>query len=343
MKSMALVAFDSPLARLDLPVPEPGPGEVLVKVLACGLCRTDLKIVGGHMPFSGTQRLPHVPGHEVSGEVAAAGPGVSTAIGQRVVVYNYWGCGFCPHCMVGDEPLCDALRGWVGFTSPGGLQEYLVVPADHVLAVPETVSPVESAALSCALGTAYRAVVTRGGVRAGETVAVLGTGGVGLHAVQCARAAGARSIAVDVSKAKLDAARQAGADVALVASDAAAGILEITRGRGADLVVDCVGSGQSTRQAVALVRKGGRILQVGYTTDEAHFPDLPTDAVVLREIAITGSRYVTRPELARAIDLVARGLVRPVISDVMDLSEANAGLEHVRADRALGRIVLKVA
>jgi len=343
MRSMALVAFGEPLVPMTLDVPKPGPGEVLVKVLACGLCRTDLKIIAGHMTFSRTQRLPHIPGHEVSGEVVATGSGVSTPIGQRVVVFNYWGCGRCPHCVAGEENLCVALRGWVGFTTPGGFQEYLVVPSDYVLPVPPTVSPIASAAMSCALGTGYHAVVTRGRVTTGDVVAILGVGGVGLHALQCARAAGARTVAIDVSEAKLEAARGIGADVALLASAAIRHLRELPGGRGADLVIDCVGTENSTSEAIALARRGGRIVQVGYTTDEHHYPTLATDAVTLRELTIIGSRYITRPELTRAIDLVARGMVRPVISEVMDLSEANAALERIRADAAFGRIVLKVA
>lgn len=337
------MAFGAPLVAMELDPPEPRPGEVLVKVLACGLCRTDLKIVAGHMPFSPEQRLPHVPGHEVGAEVVATGPGAAVKIGTRVVVFNYWGCGQCSYCATGDENLCDRLRGWVGFTTPGGFQEYLVVPASHILPLPPTVTDVESAAMSCALGTGYHAVVTRAAVRAGEVIAVLGTGGVGLHALQFARAAGARTIAVDISEAKLEAARRVGADEAVTASAAATAVRDATGGRGVDVVVDCVGTRAAAGQALALARKGGRVVQVGYTTDAGQYPFMPTDRIALSELSVIGSRYITRPELARAIDLVARGVIRPVISDVMDLSQANEALERVRADQAVGRIVLKVA
>ncbi len=343
MRSMALMAFGEPLVPHEVSAPQPGTGEVLVKVLACGVCRTDVKIVGGLMPFSRGQRLPHIPGHEIAGEVVAVGPDVTVPLGQRVVVFNYWGCGRCMYCVAGEENLCDDLRGWVGFTTPGGFQEFLAVPASHALPVPSTVSPVESAAMSCALGTGYHAVVTRGRAQAGETVVVLGTGGVGLHALQFARVAGCRTVAVDITESKLHAARTAGADVTVLAHDAVPHVREVTGGRYADLVVDCVGTGDATRSAMALARKGGRVVQVGYTTDEGHFPVLPTDALALREISIIGCRYVTRPELIRAIDLVGRGLVRPVISDVLDLTQANAALARVRADQAVGRIVLQVA
>jgi D-arabinose 1-dehydrogenase-like Zn-dependent alcohol dehydrogenase len=340
---MAVEAFGRPLVPVELKTPEPGPGEVLVKVLACGVCRTDLKIVDGHMPFSRAQRLPHVPGHEIGGEVIATGPGVAVSVGQRIVVYNYWGCGRCPYCIAGEENLCDALRGWVGFTTPGGFQEYLVAPADHVLPVPPQVSAVESATMSCALGTGYHAVVARGGVRPGEMVVVLGAGGVGLHALQFARVAGATTVAIDIEETKLVAARQLGADEAIVASQAVSQVGELTGGDGADVVVDCVGTTEATIQAAALTRKGGRIVQVGYTTDRGQYPILPTDKVALHELSVIGSRYITRPELARAIDLVARGMVRPVVSEVLELSQVNEALHRVRRDQAVGRIVLQIA
>ncbi len=343
MKSMAVVAFGQPLVPREVAMPQPREGEVVVKVLACGVCRTDLKIVGGQMPFSHTQRLPHIPGHEIAGEIVSLGPGVSAPLGQRVVVFNYWGCGRCPYCLAGQENLCDNLLGFVGFTTPGGFEEFLAVPASHVLPVPSSVTAVESAAMSCALGTGYHAVVTRGRVQAGETVVVLGAGGVGLHALQFARVAGCRTVAVDITKSKLDAARSLGATETVTPQEAQPRVREMTGGRCADLVIDCVGTGDATETALGLVRKGGRIVQVGYTTDAKHFPRLPTDALALREVSLVGARYITRPELARAIELVSRGLVRPVISDVMDFSQANEALARVRADEAVGRIVLQVA
>lgn len=343
MRNMAVVEFGKPLEPVALERPHPRPGEALVRVLACGVCRSDLKIAGGLMPFSASQALPHVPGHEISGEVAEVGPGVMLEPGQRVVVHNYWGCGRCPYCVEGQENLCDALRGWVGFTTPGGFEEYLVVPADHLLPVPPQVDPLHAATVSCALGTAYHAVVSRGLVRAGETVAVVGTGGVGLYAVQVARAAGARTVAVDVRDEALHAARQVGADAATAPQDAASAVSRLTRGRGADVVVDCVGSRAASELSVELVRKGGRVVQVGYLTDPQQYPALPTDRVVLRELHVVGSRYVTRPELARALDLVASGAVRPVISRVVELEQANEALDDVRRDRVVGRVVVRVA
>jgi len=352
MRAMAVTQYGAPLRLMDLPRPVPGPGQVLLRVIGCGVCRSDLKIADGAMPFSATLPLPHVPGHEIAGEIVAFGPaetgpggagGAGLGLGDRVVVYNYWGCRTCAHCQAGEENLCERLRGWTGFTSPGGFQEYLVVPDDCVLPLPSNVPPEHGGPLSCALGTAYHAVVTQGAVRAGESVAILGAGGVGLHAVQVARAAGARPLAVDLQRHRLDAARAAGAEGAFPAGDGAAdAVREATAGRGADVVVDTVGHHGSLLAAAGLVRTGGRIVLVGYTASAADYPPLPSERLVLGQISVVGSRYVTRRELRRAFDLVARGLVRPVVADEVPLERANDALAMVREDRVTGRVVVRV-
>lgn len=344
MRAMVVERYGEPLKMLDLPVPIPGPGQVLVRVLGCGVCRSDIKITAGAMPFSPALRLPHVPGHEISGEIASLGPGARGRVGDRVVVFNYWGCGTCAHCQAGEENLCLDLKGWVGFTSPGGFQEYLAVPDEYLLPLPSNVPAEHAGPLSCALGTAYHAVVSRGALRAGETAVVLGAGGVGLHAVQVARAAGARVVAVDVHARRLEAATAAGAHDAVPAgAGAAERIRAATNGRGADLVVDMVGHHDALRTATSLVRRGGRIVMVGYTTAADDYPSLPTERAVLEEITLIGSRYITRLELRRAFDLVARGLVRPVISGEVPLERANDALAMVRDDQATGRVVVRVA
>ncbi len=301
MRAMVIERYGAPLAPRDLPVPVPGPHEVLVRVLGCGVCRTDLKIVSGAMPFSHDVPLPHVPGHEISGEIAALGAGARGAVGDRVVVFNYWSCGRCVQCQAGEETLCEHLRGWVGFTSPGGFQEFLAVPDDCVLPLPATVRPEHGGPLSCAVGTAFHATVSRGGVRAGETVAVLGAGGVGLHIIEVARAAGAGTFAVDVQPHRLDAALVVGADAAFPAgAEAVAGVRQATGGRGADLVLDTVGHDDSLLAASQLVRTGGRIVLVGYTTRAEEYPRLPSH----------GPDEPARDEIERAAQLRARHIAR---------------------------------
>jgi len=341
---MVIERYGEPLRMADLPAPSPGPGQVLVRVLGCGVCRSDLKVVAGAMPFSATLSLPHVPGHEISGEIAALGPGASASVGDRVVVYHYWSCRNCPYCQAGEENLCLNLRGWAGFSSPGGFQEYLAVPDDCVLPLPDNVAPQRGGPLTCALGTAYHAVVTRGGLRAGESAVILGAGGVGLHAVQVARACGAAAYAVDVQAHRLAAAQEVGAFGAFPAGEeAGARVREATRGLGADLVIDTVGHHGSVIAAAALARSGGRIVEVGYTTLAEEYPPLPTERLVLGQLTVLGSRYATRRELRSAIGLVARGLVRPVISAEVPLEQANEALAMVAEDRATGRVIVRVS
>jgi D-arabinose 1-dehydrogenase-like Zn-dependent alcohol dehydrogenase len=353
---MAVEQYGAPLRLIDLPRPAPGPGQVLLRVIGCGVCRSDLKIADGTMPFSATLQLPHVPGHEIAAEIvefgpaadgavapASSRPGPALRVGDRVVVYNYWGCRTCVYCQAGEENLCERLQGWTGFTSPGGFQEYLAVPDDCVLPLPSNVAAEHGGPLSCALGTAYHAVVTQGAVRAGEAVAIFGTGGVGLHAVQVARAAGARVVAVDLQRHRLEAARAAGADAVVPAGAGAAdGLRQATRGRGADLVVDTVGHHGSLLTSTDLVRRGGRIVLVGYTVAAADYPPMPSERIVLGQITVTGSRYVTRRELRRAFDLVERGHVRPIVTEEVPLEQANAALAMVREDRVTGRAVVRL-
>lgn len=344
MRAMVIERYGAPLRLVDLPKPEPGPRQVLVRILGCGVCRSDLKTAAGAMPFSGTLALPHVPGHEISGEIAGLGPGARGRLGDRVIVFHYWPCGRCEHCQAGEETLCTDLRGWAGFTTPGGFQEYLAVPDDCVLPLPPNVPPEHGGPLTCALGTAYHSVTVAGGVRAGETVAVLGAGGVGLHVVQVAHAAGARVVALDLQPHRLDAARSVGADEAFAADDNAGESMRAwTSGRGADVVIDTVGHHGSLVTGTSLVRRGGRIVLVGYTARAEEYPPLPTERAVLEQLTIQGSRYVTRLELRRALDLVARGLVRPVISGEVPLERANDAFAMVREDRATGRVIVRVA
>ncbi len=344
MRAMVVERYGAQLRMANLPVPSPGPRQVLVRIIGCGVCRSDLKVVAGTMPFSATLPLPHVPGHEISGEIAALGSEARGHVGDRVVVYHYWACRACAHCQAGEETLCTNLQGWAGFATPGGFQEYLAVPDDCVLPLPANIPPEHGGPLTCALGTAYQAVVSRGAIHAGETVVVVGAGGVGLQAVQIARASGAVVFAIDLQSHRLDAARAAGADGVFPDGEVAiAGVRSATGGRGADLVVDTVGHHGSLTASAGLVRTGGRIVLVGYTTQPKEYPALPTETVVLGQLTVLGSRYATRLELRQALSLVARGFVRPVISGIVPLERANEALAMVREDRATGRVVVRVA
>lgn len=338
MRAIAVARYGAPLVLLDVPEPVPEPGEVVLRVLTCGICATDVKIARGRMPFSDRLRLPHVCGHEVFGEVVASNPPGLVAVGTRTIVYQYWPCGRCGACVRGDEVQCSDLAGWMGFVQDGGMRERIAVPADRLIAVPAGIEPRLAAPMSCAMGTAYRAVHTRGAVRLGSTVAVIGLGGVGIHAAQIAAASGAEVVGFDVHPPTLEAAAELGL-VARIPTDDAAD--DLIAGGGVDVVIDTVGLDASLSLAERMTRRGGTIVLVGYAAKTSLA--FATRRMVLDEIAVRGSRYASRDEMARAVAMVAGGSLQPVVGMVRPLARANEALDALEAGEVVGRAVLDVA
>jgi D-arabinose 1-dehydrogenase-like Zn-dependent alcohol dehydrogenase len=341
MRAMAVTAYGEPLTALDLPEPDVPAGYALLEVLACGVCFSDVKTGRGEMPFSPDLSLPHIPGHEICGRVLRTEPRGLLEVGTVGAVYHYWPCGRCRSCSRGDETLCTDLVGWVGFTHPGGFRERIAVPVERLIPVPPSIDPIAAAPMSCALGTAYRAVAVRGGVRAGMSVAIVGLGGVGLHAAQIADAAGARVIGFDRHAGTLEVARDLGLDARPSDIDAIAAGLEEIAPEGVDVVVETVGQPATLDAADRLVRRGGRIVGVGYGPT-SHL-DLPTPRVVLGELEVLGSRYAHRSDLVRAMALVASGRVTPIVGLVRSLDEVNEVFDALVAGQVVGRAVLDVA
>lgn len=341
MRAMAVVSYEEPLVAVEVDEPVLGEGEALLEIVTCGVCFSDVKTSRGLMPFSDTLELPHVPGHEIFGVVRRTQPTGLVPDGMRAVVYHYRPCGRCAACRRGDETLCSAMIAWTGFTHRGGFTERIAVPVDRLLPVPDGIDAVHAAPMSCALGTAYRAVVTRGGVRAGTAVAVLGLGGVGIHAAQIASAAGARTVAFDLDAGAIDAAMDLGLDARR--SDEPGAIDDLvasTRGDGVDVVVDAVGADATLALAQRLVRKGGTVVGVGYSPSTSL--SVPTASFVLDETIYLGSRYAHRDDLSNAISLVARGLVRPIVGLVRPLDALNDVFAALEDGKVVGRAVVEV-
>jgi D-arabinose 1-dehydrogenase-like Zn-dependent alcohol dehydrogenase len=341
MRGMAITEYGAPLERIEVPEPQLRSGHALIEVLTCGVCFSDVKTAHGQMPFSKELKLPHLPGHEICGQVLDTDPPGALEPGTNVVVYHVWPCQGCSRCRAGEDNLCVNPQAWVGFTHSGGFQDRLLVPLDRVVAVPDSIDPIRAAPMTCALGTAYRATVTRGGVAAGSRVVVIGLGGVGIHALQIARAAGALAVGLDTSQQAVNVARGLGLDARRADDpDTHSQLVAESGGEGVDVVIDTVGYESTVQLANRLVRPGGRIVAVGYSPTVKF--SLPSPRFVLEEIQLLGSRYVKLDELERAIMLVADGRVEIVVDSVKPLEAANEAFDSLEAGDVVGRVVLDV-
>lgn len=338
MKAMVLKGYNQPMEWVEVETPRVGPDEILLKVKACGICQTDLKIYRGEIPPP-IVTLPHTPGHEVAGVAVDVGKDVRTVQkGDAGMLYIYVACRECEPCLTGNENLCPDLKR-VGFELPGGYAEYVRVPAYAFCPFDERLPFEEMSILTDAVATSYHAIVALAKVRLGQTVLIVGAGGLGIHGVQIAKLAGARVIVADRKQEALDLARQFGADL-LVDSDRgpAEAIREATKGRGVDAVIECVGSKETISWALPSLRKGGKLVIVGYAPGQP-FP-LDTMAMHYNEWDIQGSRLCTKAELLQVIRLVEQGAIKPVISRRFPLEKANEALHALAQGGSVGRMVL---
>jgi propanol-preferring alcohol dehydrogenase len=333
VRAAVVTAFNEPLEIVDLPVPDPGPEQVLVRVEASGLCHTDIHAWRGDWPVKPTP--PFVPGHEGVGIVEAAGSAVSrVGLGDRVAVpWLHTACGVCEHCITGWETLCEAQQN-TGYSVDGGYAEYLLADARYVGIVPPEVDPVDAAPLTCAGVTTYKAVKVAG-TRSSDLVAVFGVGGLGHLAVQYARVAGGTVVAVDLHDDKLELARSLGATYTVNAreQDPVAAIQELG---GADQAIATAVSPAAFRAAFDALRRGGTLSMVGLPA-ENELP-LPIFESVLRGITVVGSIVGTRADLAEVFELHRLGHTR-VERELRDLSTVNEDFAAVEAGEVTARLV----
>ena len=334
MKAMALVEIGKPLEEIELDDPIPADNEVILEVTACGVCQTDLKIISGvHPTIKRLKKLPHVMGHEIAGVVRETGSNVKDwQIGDRAVVSFYIGCGTCKFCHTGRTPLCTNLQDSIGFTCNGGFAEKVKVPANNLVRISSKIPDEEAAIIPDAIGTAVHAVIDRGEVRVGERVLILGAGGVGLHALQVIRMCGAYTIVADIDNRKLELAKQFGADETVFANKENAALIKV------DKIFETSGALCDNMWLLDCLERGGTIITVGYRVDATMKIDVMS--LVSNEYVIKGSRACAITSVQAAVDMVERGLLKPIVSVRYPFSQANEALADLAAGKIDGRAVL---
>ncbi len=335
----AVLRDPGPSLHLEtVPTPAPGPGEARLAVLACGFCHTDLHYLDHGVATA--KPLPIILGHEIAGQVDAIGPGVrEVSVGDRVLVPAVLPCGRCEFCRTGRENICPKMR-MVGNHIDGGFAEFVVVPAKDLLALPPEIDPVRGCIIADALTTPYHAVVNRARIRPGERVAVVGCGGVGINVVQFAALAGARVVAVDLNEEKLAVARRLGAREVIHPGDAKEAGKEVRRllGDGVDAVLEVVGSPATIELSFSMLRRGGRLCLVGYSSAPAV---LPAHRVMFLEYTIIGSLGCRPADYPRVIELVREGRIQldPVVTAEVSLEEIGMAADHLRRGEGFRTVV----
>jgi alcohol dehydrogenase len=335
MKAMYYDAFEKTPEIRMLPDPTTTENGVVIKVEATGLCRSDWH---GWMGHDADIRLPHVPGHELAGTIAAAGRGVMRyKVGDRVTVPFVSGCGRCGECRSGNQQVCEA-QFQPGFTHWGSFAEYVAIDfADQNLVhLPGSMDFVTAASLGCRFATSFRAIADQARVQGGEWVAVHGCGGVGLSAIMIAAALGANPIAIDISEEKLALARKLGAVAAInvrETDDIAGAVREITQG-GAHVSIDALGSPVTCFNSIKNLRRRGRHVQVGLMLGEHATPQIPMAQVIGHELEIYGSHGMQAWRYDAMLTMITAGKLDPrkLIGREISLEEAVPAL--VAMDRA---------
>jgi propanol-preferring alcohol dehydrogenase len=335
MKAAVVTSFTKALEVRELPVPQPGPGQVLVRIEASGLCHTDIHAAHGDWPVKPTP--PFIPGHEGVGVISQVGAGVpDSRVGQRVAIA--WlgsACGQCEYCLSGRETLCESQQN-SGYSVDGAYAEYALASADYVVLVPDGVSSFDAAPLTCAGVTTYKAVKVSG-ARSSDLVAVFGIGGLGHLAVQYARIAGASVVAIDIEDDKLRLARELGAEHTVNARTGDP-VADIQALGGADAAICLAVSPQAMRQAFDSLKRGGRLVLVALPRDNEL--QLPIFQTVLKGISVIGSIVGTRLDLAEVFELHAAGRTK-VIAAGRKLDDVNACFDEVLAGHVPARLVFE--
>ncbi len=341
MKAAVLKKFGSPLTVETMDIPLPGPDEVLVKVMASGLCVSDVHIQDG---IISSVRVPYIPGHEMAGVVAELGENVKEnglKIGQHVVCGIDIVCGKCTLCRMGRENLCRE-RVRVGFERNGSHAEYAVVPYTNLFPISESIPFEQAAIIPDAVACMYHAMRHQGQVQQGSKVLFYGTGALGLQGVQLAKVFGCEIFAAARTQAKLDKAAQFGAAhlINTRRQDLYAEINGQTGGEMCDVIFDLVGNTDTVDMLLKCVRPGGKLVALAYGED--HFT-VNCQELVIQEKEVLGIRGSTRQDLMDSIKLVESGKIVPYVSKTYSLDQINEALDSLRACQSLGRSAILFA
>ncbi len=338
MKAARLYQAGEPLRIENVEIPKLERGEVLVRIKACGVCHTDV-----HFALEGLLKpgkVPQVLGHEPAGEIVELGEDVSDfKRGDRVLIHFYWNCRDCRYCREGRESLCDNVRVF-GFTIDGAYAEYAKAPAHKLVKLPSNL-PFDAGILVDSGATALHAVKTVGGVRAGESVLIIGAGGVGTSLIQVAKLSGATVIAVDALDDKLELALELGADHVINSKkkQISSEVSNLTSGRGVDAAFETVSFRDTMDGSYSSLRKGGRLVFLGYQPN-IDFETHPL-TLVLGEKQVLGSRASSRVDLEDAVNLASRGRLKLSVTKRFKLDQTNEALQMLARGEIKGRAVVE--
>jgi alcohol dehydrogenase len=344
MKAVTFEKFGEKLRIENVTDPTPDANSVIIKVKASGICRSDWHGWKGHDPD--IKRLPHVPGHELAGEIAASGKNVKNwKIGDRVTVPFVAGCGKCPECFSGNHQVCDN-QTQPGFTHWGSFAEFVLINyADiNLVQIPAEMEYSTAAILGCRFSTSFRAVVHQGAVQPGQFLVVHGCGGVGLSAIMIAHALGAKVIAVDINDDILKSAKRNGADETINATrdtDVIKVIHEITNG-GSNISIDALGSEPTCKNSILCLKKRGRHIQVGLLNGKDYRPSIPMDQVIAKELEIYGSHGMQAFRFKEIFKMISTGQLNPrsLIKKFVSLEDVPAELEKMTNFQSPGITVI---
>lgn len=338
MKAAVLHAFKTPLSVEEIDIPTPGSGEVLVKVMASGLCLSDVHIQDGVLK---TVKPPYIPGHEMAGIVWELGEGVKDRglkVGQHVLCGIDIVCGKCALCRMGRENLC-VNRVRVGFERDGSHAEYAVVPYENLHVVPDSLPFEQAAIIPDAVACMYHAVKDIGQAQPGDRALIYGVGALGLQGVQIAKHFGCEVYACARTPEKLEMARKFGADAVINSrtQSLAAEIGRLTGGEMCDVIYDLVGNAGTIDELLPLIRPGGKIVALSYAADAF---SINCQELVIKEKEVLGIRGSTSQNLKEALELVVEGKITPYVSARYRLDQINDALQALRESRSLGRSVI---